>query len=277
MQIEIPARFAGPPAMGHGGYVAGILAEAVLGAAEGAIGGAAIGGAVQITLRRPTPLDVALELASASPDSGRAASPGRGGGDVSPTAAGDTSVVVELRRGEDVIADAQFTTLDIDVPAAPSLEVARAAEDGSPSHYDGRGVHPTCFGCGRVREPGDALRIFAAPVESNGEAMVAAGWSPHANFVGAGGLVDTRWVLAALDCPGAFAFIATGGRAGLLGRIVFEQYTPVAAADPLVVTGWQIGQDGRKLFAGTALHDAAGNVLAAAKATWFQMTGPPRV
>jgi len=41
MNLVVAQRFAGPPSMGHGGFVAGLFA-------------AGVGGAVQVTLRRPT-------------------------------------------------------------------------------------------------------------------------------------------------------------------------------------------------------------------------------
>jgi hypothetical protein len=236
MQIEVPHRFAGPPAMGHGGYVAGLFATRT-------------DGAVQVTLRRPIPLDEPLVLD------------------------GLADGHLELRRDDEVIAASQPASLSIDVPAPPSIEAARAAEEGSPSHFEGRGVHPTCFGCGNRREEGDALRIFAGPVEVDGVPQVAAVWRPPADLAGPDGVVDTSWVLAALDCPGAFAFIVEGIRAGLLGRIVFEQHGDVRADVDHVVTGWQIGVDGRKMFAGTAIFDADATLLAAAHATWFGFPG----
>lgn len=232
MQIEIPARYAGPPSMGHGGYVAGLFASRTE-------------GAVQVTLRRPTPLDVPLEIEQA--DDGR----------------------WELRQGEDLIADSQVSTLEIEVPAAPSLEQATAAEPGSPSFHNERGVHPTCFGCGAHRPDGDGLRIFVGPTEVDGTSQVAGTWVPGADCADPDGTVDAQWVLAALDCAGAFAFIVDERRAGLLGRIVFEQYGTVRADDEHIVTGWQIGEDGKKMLAGTALFSADGSLLAAARATWF--------
>jgi hypothetical protein len=80
-------------------------------------------------------------------------------------------------------------------------------------------------------------------------------------------------VVAALDCPGAFAFIAGGVRAGLLGRIVVERYADVAVGEEHLVTGWQVGTEGRKMFAGTALFGPDGSLRAAAKATWFGFPG----
>lgn len=224
--------------MGHGGYVAGLLASRT-------------DGPVQVTLRRPIPLDADLELHEL--DDGR----------------------LELRHGGDVLVESEPSTVSIDVPSAPSVEAALAAESGSPSHAEPNGVHPTCFGCGKLRDPGDALRIFAGPLDVEGHRQVAGVWRPGDAFAEPDGSVAARWVLAALDCPGAFAFIAEGTRAGLLGRITFEQHHEVRADADHLVTGWQIGQEGRKLFAGTALFDAGGTLLAAAHATWFPMVPAP--
>jgi hypothetical protein len=236
MEITVANRFKGPPRMGHGGYVAGLLAEQ-------------LAGPVQVTLRKPTPLDRALALRAKD-----------GGG-------------LELLDGDGVIADAMPTAWELEVPAPPTLEQAIAAEAGSPSHYGESGVHPICFGCGRLREAGDALRIFVGPCEVAGQALVAGRFQPSADFRTAKGELAQRFVLAALDCPGAFAFIARGVRAGLLGRIAFAQFEPVPGDRDAVVIGWQIGSEGRKLYAGTALFDADGRLCAAARATWFQPPG----
>lgn len=236
MQIEIPSRFGGPPNIGHGGYVAGLFAERTP-------------GAVQVTLRRPAPLDQPLEMVDKG--EGRWA----------------------LMDGEHTVAASEPTTLEIEVPPPPTAEAARAAEAGSPSLYEGRGVHGTCFGCGSLREEGDGLRIFAGPTTVDGHEMVAAAWTPGDSLAADDGTVARLWVLAALDCPGAFAFIVDQQRAGLLGRIVFEQYQPVQAHDEHVITGWRIGTDDRRMFAGTALFDSDRQLLAAAKATWFPFPG----
>ena len=55
-------------------------------------------------------------------------------------------------------------------------------------------------------------------------------------------------------------------------KIGVEQRQEVRAGRELIVTGWQVGTDGRKLFAGTALFGEGGTLLAAAKATWFPWT-----
>ncbi len=230
--IVVSPRHVGPPAMGHGGYVAGLLARRIRGAA-------------QVTLRRPTPIDVELDLVDAG--DGR----------------------WELRHGDDLLAEAMPAELEIEVPPVPSVEQARAAEAGSPSHWDEQGVHPICFGCGLARDDDDGLAITVGPLDVDGHEEVAGVWRPRTAHAGDGGAVDPLWVLAALDCPGSMAFIARGERAGLLGRIVFEQYAPAQPEIDHVVTGWQIGRDDKRMYAGTALATADGAVLAAARATWF--------
>jgi hypothetical protein len=238
-QQVIERRFAGPPNMGHGGYVAGLLVDAVGGASERPI---------QVTLRRPVPLDTPLDVVVT---------------DEGVTWQRDGELVAEA-----IPADDASTITDVDVPPAPTLEEASAAAEGSPSLYDnGRGVHPICFGCGNQRSDDEGLQVFAGPVDVNGRRQVAGVWRPRSDERTTDG-----WILAALDCPGAFAFISEGTRAGLLGRIVFQRTEPAVAIDPSadhIVTGWQIGVDGRKMFAGTALFTADGRLLAVAKATWF--------
>lgn len=231
MEVVIDQRFAGPPAMGHGGYVAGLLAEQS-------------DGDVQVTLRRPIPLDVPLELEVLGDDR------------------------FQLRNGEEVLVESEPSKLELEIPASPSVDAARDAESRSPSHYNGIGVHPTCFGCGVARR--DGLRVFVGPL---GEGEHVAGTWDATPFASPDGTVGRKWVLAALDCPGAFAFISAEMRAGLLGRIVFGQFAEVRASQDHVVSGWQVGTSGKKLFAGTALSDGDGNVLAAAKATWFPWPG----
>lgn len=233
--VVLEPHHAGPPTMGHGGYVAGLFTGVV-------------DGAVQVTLRKPTPLGVPLTLAEA-------------GG------------TWQLTADDELVADAVGATLELDVPPPPGVDEARAAEAGSPAMAGERGVHPTCFGCGQHTARDETLQIAVGPLEAGGVAQVAAAWTPADCFGRPDGTVDPQFVLAALDCPGAFAFIADGIRAGLLGRIVFEQYAAARVGDEHVVTGWQIERDGRKMFAGTALFTPDGQLLAAAKATWFGFPG----
>jgi hypothetical protein len=229
MEVIIAERFAGPPNMGHGGYVAGVLSEHMP-------------ECLQVTLRKPTPLDKPLQLLT-QPD-------GR----------------LLLQDGEQLIAEAEPAALALDVPAAPSRAEIALAEPLSPAFRPPRGVHPICFGCGQHAQAG--LRIFAGPCEAHGRRMVAGRFDARP-FADAQGRLARRYAIAALDCAGAFAFIADGRPAGLLGRIVIRTDRELDASADCAVIGWQIGSEGRKLFAGTALFDGAGELCAVASATWF--------
>lgn len=227
----IAATHSGPAGIGHGGYVAGLLT-------------CHIDGAAQVTLRRPAPLDTSLEVAQ-------------------------TEAGWELRLGDDVIADAIASKLDLDVPALPSVDTARAAEAGSPSRWHGRGVHPTCFGCALFRDDDIGLAIGVGPVDGADPSLVAGLWTPRADQGDGDGVVNPHFVVSAIDCPGAMAFIAAQRGAGLLGRMVVEQFAPARVGENYVVSAWQIGEDGRKLFAGTALSTTDGTIVAASRQTWF--------
>ena len=46
------------------------------------------------------------------------------------------------------------------------------------------------------------------------------------------------------------------------------------AGDELVVASWPLGEDGRKLYAGTALFAPDGELLALARQTWIAPQSP---
>jgi hypothetical protein len=145
--------------------------------------------------------------------------------------------------------------LDSDVPRAVSVEVA---EESRQKHV--RGWSPEfseCFVCG-VRDDGLALRV--GPV---------AGREPlHASPIAIPeSLPEIVW--AAIDCPGAYAVGAEGRGDIVLGRMTARVERVPEAAEQCVVTSWPLGEDGRKLFAGTALFSAAGELLARATQVWI--------
>jgi hypothetical protein len=128
----IPPRYNGPPDSANGGYAAGLLSEA-------------LGGGFEVTLRRPPPLGVDLDLLGN-----------------------------ELKQGDVVIAEARRIREVLDAPPPVSLEEAEAAS----KRYAGFRQHayPTCFTCGPERS--DGLGIFPGPVEGR-EGVVAAPWRPN--------------------------------------------------------------------------------------------------
>jgi hypothetical protein len=122
-----------------------------------------------------------------------------------------------------VVAEAEPSSVDLQPPLTVSLGQAEAAVAG----YAGftRHVFPTCFVCGPEREPGDGLRVFAGPVD--GTAVVAAPWTPAAEFASDDGTVRPEIVWAALDCPTAFTGLFE--KIAVLGRLAVDVRAPVQA------------------------------------------------
>ncbi|QKW16060.1 hypothetical protein [Verrucosispora sp. NA02020] len=126
----IEARYHGPPGSGNGGWSAGVFASAYGGS-----------GPVEVTLRRPPPLDTPLTLTE-----GKVHDP-----------AGE--VVAQLRPAE---------PFDVVAPPVDSA-TARSASTAYPGLVDH--PFPGCFVCGPERA--DGLRIFPGPLP---EGRTAAPW-----------------------------------------------------------------------------------------------------
>lgn len=191
--------------------------------------------AVEVTLRLPPPLDRPLAVHRD----------------------GDAVVVQD---GEAVVAEGSpLEALELDVPAPVSLGDAERAA----ARYTGFSRHhfPTCFVCGPARAEGDGLRIFAGPVAGRGDGVVAAPWTPAES--------RPELVWASLDCPGAFAVGWAERGETVLGRMAAEVRALPEPGERCVVMAWPLGEDGRKLFAGTALLGQDGRVLGRARQTWI--------
>jgi hypothetical protein len=235
--LVIPSRFCGPPASANGGVTAGLLA-------------AWFEPPVEVTLRRPPPLDHPLTVAR-----------------------GDDLVM--LRDGDELVAEARpLGALPIEVPSAVTVEEARAASARGPTvlHPDWH-PFPTCFVCGPGRRPGDGLRIFPGPVR--GREVMAAPWVPGVELAADDGRVREEFVWAALDCPSSFVmYLGRDDRPEapyVLGRLAVRIDARPHAGQELVAMAWPLGVDGRKLFSGSALVDERGNLLAVARATWIRV------
>lgn len=160
-----------------------------------------------------------------------------------------------LLDGEELVAEGGPAEVALDVPAPPSFADATAAA----GRYPGFEVHafPTCYVCGPERA--DGLRIFAGPLE--GRRVVAAPWVPAESSL--------RLVWAALDCPGAIAVGWDARGVFVLGRMAALVDAVPEPGERCVVTAWPLGEDGRKLHAGTALHGEDGRLLGRARQTWI--------
>lgn len=245
--IRIAERFRGPPSSGNGGYVTGIVAGLLT---DGRFD-LPDDQAGEVTLRAPVPLDRDLTVER-------------------------TEDGLRVVDGAQLIAEGRCTTLTLDVPDPPSFDEARAACPASPSLVRGFhpllgaarvGFHPICFCCGAELAPSAGLHVYAAPIPARRQ--VAAAWLAPAAYADAAGLLPPEIVCTALDCPGQFAWLADGVRTGMLGRLTVRIVKPVRAGDRCVISGFTLGQEGRKYHAGTALFDAEGALCAYARAVWI--------
>jgi hypothetical protein len=117
-------------------------------------------------------------------------------------------------------------------------------------------------------------RRYRGPLDSaNGGLGIHPGPVPERD-----GLVATTWVArevtpevvwAAIDCPGAYAACPPGRGEPVLGRMTARVERLPEEGEPCVVVGWTLGEDRRKLFAGTALYGRDGDVLALARQVWI--------
>lgn len=226
--LRIASRFNGPPGSGNGGYVCGRLAAFVTAA-----------DAVEVTLRRPPPLERDL------------------------TVEHQADGVTVLKDGDALVAEAAAALLELELREPPDADEAEQAAQ----RYTGFVEHafPTCFVCGPDRAHGDGLRIFAGPTSTR--SLVAAPWTPHPSVCDRERRVPAEALWSALDCPGYFAVRRDVG-VGVLGRMTARIFGDVRAGEPCRVVAWPLGGQGRRFDAGSAVFDASGNALAAARTTW---------
>ena len=237
-RLVIERRFRGPPHSVNGGYACGVTA-APLGRRP-----------IEATLLRPPPIERELSI------------------DVN----GDEA---RLLDGDKVVAVARPAIGDIDSPAPITFPVAIAAADAfDVDAYRSDHEFPECFVCGPDRADGDGLRILSAP--SGRAGLHVWPWIPHASLFD-DGKIDVALLWAVLDCPGGLAVLAdaTCGPA-VLGRLTATVLRRPEPEQRLVVAGWAGNRDGRKVQAGSAIWSESGEVLAAGRATWIELTAEQR-
>lgn len=225
-------RRAGPPGCGNGGWVSGMLTERLEDLAP------TEGGPTTVTVRltAPTPLNRPLRW------------------EVDGTVAEPDELAVHLLHEDTLLGTARRAgDPAAQIPTPVTLETARAAAES----FDPAGhPFPGCYVCGPQAPEG--LHVYASPVASRPGLLA----SPVT--LTEDGLPP---VLAALDCPGAFAS-GIDEDPLLLGTFVASVHADVPRHRELVVTAWSTGRDGRKRWSGTALHDGD-RLLASAAATWI--------
>jgi hypothetical protein len=237
-QVVIPADCNGPPGLGNGGYVAGLLASRVAGDAE-------------VRLSRGFP--VAVPLAILRGDDG----------------------MVRCRLDGEELGWARPVELHLRVPPPPALDEARAASARFQCIH--RSAPRGCFVCSPLRGPKDGLRLFCGPLAPPAARrtgnLVAGVWEPGERWRDASGHLAPVHVWAALDCPGGYAIAARSPQAGrqMLGTCTASLRQPLAPGERYIVSGWEIAPPaGRKRFMGVAIHDAGGGLRACASQIWIQ-------
>jgi hypothetical protein len=187
---------------------------------------------VEVTLRLPPPLGRPLEVRTE----------------------GDGA---QLLDGPAVVAEARPAALEVDVPPPVSLAEARA---GRERHVRlGEAVFAECFVCG-VREEGDGLGVYAGAVPGREPVHASPVTFPEST-------AEVAW--AAIDCPGAYAVGIEGRGSVVLGRMTARVDRVPAVGETCVAVAWPLGEDGRKLHAGTALFGESGDLLAVARQVWI--------
>jgi hypothetical protein len=233
--LTIPAWFNGPPGSGNGGYTCGRVAQLV---------GAEV---VEVSLRRPPPLDTPLEVVREGER-------------------------VEVRDGDALVAEGGPSELLVDVPdpVQPS-EIEAVREEGLAQWAEGH-PFPTCVVCGPARE--DGFRIYPSELPGR-DGMFGATWTPpDAND----GSVPPELVWAALDCPTSAPVANFGeGPAMVLASLTARLGCPVRAGEPHTILSWPLGEDGRKHWGAAALYDSDGVLTCVSRALWIELReeGPP--
>jgi hypothetical protein len=209
----------------------GPLTSANGGYAAGILASRVAGGA-EVTLRRPPPLERPLTIHRD----------------------GDRVLLVD---GNQVVAEAIPRDPGVVPAAPPTFEEAAEASAGVGAW--GPPEFAECFVCG-IRDDGSGLGIHPGPVPGR-DGLVAATWVASE--------VSPEVVWAAIDCPGAYAAGDPGRGEVVLGRMTARVDRLPKEGERCVVVGWPLGEDGRKLFAGTAIHGEGGDVLAVARQVWI--------
>lgn len=202
---------------------------------------ALIDGPARVRLHVPPPLDTPLSVTETAPGA------------------------LQMHAGNVHVGSAWASPLELDVPRAPEVDRARQARSRYVC-YEGH-VFPTCFVCGPGRPEHDGLELFPGPVDD--WSLLASSWQPSADLCDQAGHVRPEILWAALDCPGYFACMGPDPKPAVLGELTAELAAPVPGDRPLVVYAWPLGEDGRKRYAGSAVADEHGSVLAFARATWI--------
>jgi hypothetical protein len=94
-------------------------------------------------------------------------------------------------------------------------------------------------------------------------------WRPHLAFLDESGQLRSEYVWSVLDCPGGWAIAGPANT----GTLQVEILRPVDGRQDLIVMGWPMPAvsarpGSRRRYAGTAMFNARGHLLARGAAIW---------
>jgi len=208
----------------------GPIGSANGGVAAGLLGGL-VDGAAKVRLFRPPPLGQPMQVRR-------------------------TEAGFEALFEEEVALTAESSALDVQPPAVSRQEAVEAQSASSVGH-----VAVTCVICGPDHLGG--LKLAPGPVGSG--STHANTWTPSSWLDHGDGTVRPEMVWGALDCPGAIMLVRHYPDESMfpaLGTMIAEIAEPIRIGEEYVVVAWPRGRDGRKLYAGTAILDGSGRVVA---------------
>lgn len=232
--VKIASRFCGPPKSGNGGYVCGLVGEALQNSAT-------------VRLFLPPPLDKDLILSVHEAEA-------------------------QLMDGTQPIAKGWVDTFSLECPVAPTFKEAEAASQQFIGHE--RHPFPTCFVCGPHRSEGDGLRIFPGPLSDTDvvAAPWIPDASLSCSQGNGSENIDRIFIWAALDCTSAFPLLPTDeGKALVLGQMSVQIERDVMVGEQCVMIGWPSYVEGKKHFSSSAIITEDGSVAAMAKAIWIEV------
>lgn len=172
---------------------------------------------------------------------------------------------VLVMHEDTLVAEGTAAEPKVQVPDPVGFEEAHEVSGPLPDHY-----FPECFVCGPLRQPEDGLCIYPDPIESHD--VVAAAWVPDPTLAQEDETVEDVYMWSALDCPSGFSASFLGPRSTIiLGRLTAQLIEPVTVGQRLIVMGFPVRREGRKLFTGSAIFCEQGDVKGVAQATWIEL------
>ncbi|MET0385859.1 MAG: hypothetical protein ABW321_07865 [Polyangiales bacterium] len=231
-EIDIPARFCGPPSSANGGYTSGLLAEWIDAPCE-------------VTLRSPPPLDTPLTLAR------------------------EPSGTVVLHHGGDLVAEAVPSAVELTLPEPVSFAEAEAAVRGYVGFA--RHPYPTCFVCGTERPRGDGLALYPGPLASRPVVAApwvpTADLCDEHDAV----QTRFVWAALDCPSWFGFSSFHSLEVPTLLGRLACAVGRAPRRDEPCVVVGWHLGTEGRRIGCASAIFGADGHCIAHSRSTWVAL------